>query len=129
DASLIVVGNKRVQGVAGRVLGSIARDVAAHASCDVYIAHTHTRKCAAPGGAGNFRVGAGWGQTRHVPRKTATASSYSITMRLHTSVDHGVVGEVATAIAGAGGMVTAIDVAESSTERLTVDVTCSAADA
>ncbi|HWJ67537.1 MAG TPA: NAD-dependent malic enzyme [Nocardioides sp.] len=50
-------------------------------------------------------------------------------MRLHTSVDHGVVGEVATAIAGAGGMVTAIDVAESSSNRLTVDVTCSAADA
>lgn len=43
-ADLIVVGNKRVQGVAGRVLGSIARDVAAHASCDVYVAHTHTRK-------------------------------------------------------------------------------------
>ncbi|KRB77429.1 malate dehydrogenase [Nocardioides sp. Root190] len=50
-------------------------------------------------------------------------------MRLHTTVDHGVVGEVATAIAGAGGMVTAIDVAESSNQRLTVDVTCSAADA
>ncbi|KRC55140.1 MULTISPECIES: NAD-dependent malic enzyme [unclassified Nocardioides] len=50
-------------------------------------------------------------------------------MRLHTTVDHGVVGEVATAIAGAGGMVTAIDVAESSSNRLTVDVTCSAADA
>ncbi|MFD1247024.1 NAD-dependent malic enzyme [Nocardioides ginsengisoli] len=50
-------------------------------------------------------------------------------MRLHTTVDHGVVGEVATAIASAGGMVTAIDVAESSTSRLTVDVTCSAADA
>lgn len=42
-AGLIVVGNKRVQGVAGRVLGSIARDVAAHASCDVYVAHTHSR--------------------------------------------------------------------------------------
>jgi len=40
DADLIVVGNKRVQGIA-RVLGSIARDVAAHAPCDVYIAHTH----------------------------------------------------------------------------------------
>ncbi|WP_370291690.1 NAD-dependent malic enzyme [Nocardioides sp.] len=50
-------------------------------------------------------------------------------MRLHTTVDHGVVGEVATAIAAAGGMVTAIDVAESSNARLTVDVTCSAADA
>ena len=43
-AELIVVGNKRVQGVAGRVLGSIARDVASHASCDVYVAHTHARK-------------------------------------------------------------------------------------
>lgn len=43
DAELIVVGNKRVQGIAGRVLGSIARDVAAHASCDVYVAHTHQK--------------------------------------------------------------------------------------
>lgn len=42
DASLIVVGNKRVQGVA-RVLGSIATDVAHKAPCDVYIAHTHSK--------------------------------------------------------------------------------------
>lgn len=42
DADVIVVGNKRVQGLT-RVLGSIARDVAAHASCDVYVAHTHQR--------------------------------------------------------------------------------------
>jgi len=41
-ADLIVVGNKRVQGIA-RVLGSVARDVAVHAPCDVYIAHTHHR--------------------------------------------------------------------------------------
>lgn len=41
-ASVIVVGNKRVQGLA-RVLGSIAQDVAQRASCDVYIAHTHQR--------------------------------------------------------------------------------------
>jgi malate dehydrogenase (oxaloacetate-decarboxylating) len=59
----------------------------------------------------------------------ATTSSYSITMRLHTAPDHGVVGAVATAIASAGGIVTAIDVAESSHERLVVDVTCSASDA
>jgi malate dehydrogenase (oxaloacetate-decarboxylating) len=59
----------------------------------------------------------------------ATASSYSITMRLHTAPDHGVVGKVATAIAREGGIVTAIDVADSSHERLVVDVTCSAADA
>jgi malate dehydrogenase (oxaloacetate-decarboxylating) len=60
---------------------------------------------------------------------SATPSSYSITMRLHTAPDHGVVGAVATAIATAGGIVTAIDVADSSHERLVVDVTCSAADA
>lgn len=42
DADVIVVGNKRVQGLS-RVLGSIAREVAAHASCDVYVAHTHVR--------------------------------------------------------------------------------------
>jgi malate dehydrogenase (oxaloacetate-decarboxylating) len=59
----------------------------------------------------------------------ATTSSYSITMRLHTLPDHGVVGAVATAIAQAGGIVTAVDVAESSHERLVVDVTCSASDA
>jgi malate dehydrogenase (oxaloacetate-decarboxylating) len=58
----------------------------------------------------------------------ATASSYSITMRLYTDPDHAVVGQVATEIAKAGGIVTAIDVAESSHERLTVDVTCSASD-
>ncbi|WP_235735512.1 NAD-dependent malic enzyme [Nocardioides alcanivorans] len=58
----------------------------------------------------------------------ATASSYSITMRLHTSPDHGVVGQVATTLAKAGGVVTAIDVAESTHLRLVVDVTCSAVD-
>ncbi len=59
----------------------------------------------------------------------ATASSYSITMRLHAHPDAGVVGAVATAIAHEGGVVTAIDVTESSYDRLVVDVTCSAADA
>lgn len=38
-ATLIVVGNKRVQGPS-RVLGSIAAGVARHAACDVYIAVT-----------------------------------------------------------------------------------------
>jgi malate dehydrogenase (oxaloacetate-decarboxylating) len=61
--------------------------------------------------------------------RTATPSSYSITMRLHTAPDHAVVGSVATAIAAAGGIVTAIDVAESSHDRLVLDVTCSAGDA
>ncbi|WP_340537814.1 NAD-dependent malic enzyme [Nocardioides sp. GXZ039] len=61
--------------------------------------------------------------------RNATTSSYSITMRLHTAPDHAVVGAVATSIAEAGGIVTAIDVAESSNTRLVLDVTCSAADA
>ena len=39
DAGLIVVGNRRVQGV-GRILGSVAASVAAHAPCDVYIVKT-----------------------------------------------------------------------------------------
>lgn len=42
DADLIVVGNKRVQGLS-RVLGSIASEIAHKAHCDVYIAHTHHR--------------------------------------------------------------------------------------
>lgn len=40
DASLIVVGNARVQTIA-RVLGSVAAAVAHHAPCDVYIANTN----------------------------------------------------------------------------------------
>jgi nucleotide-binding universal stress UspA family protein len=40
EASVIVVGNKRVQGAA-RVLGSIAGDVAKRAPCNVFIVHTH----------------------------------------------------------------------------------------
>lgn len=43
EADLIVVGNRRVQGAA-RILGSIATEVARKAPCDVYIAHTHTRR-------------------------------------------------------------------------------------
>jgi nucleotide-binding universal stress UspA family protein len=42
EAELIVVGNRRVQGV-GRILGSIATDIAHKAPCDVYIAYTHAR--------------------------------------------------------------------------------------
>jgi len=39
EASVIVVGNKRVQG-ASRILGSIALDVAKSAPCNVLIVHT-----------------------------------------------------------------------------------------
>ena len=38
-ASIIVVGNRRVQNAA-RVLGAIALDVAKHAPCNVYVVHT-----------------------------------------------------------------------------------------
>jgi nucleotide-binding universal stress UspA family protein len=38
-ASMIVVGNRRMQGI-GRLLGSVASDVAHHAPCDVYIVKT-----------------------------------------------------------------------------------------
>jgi malate dehydrogenase (oxaloacetate-decarboxylating) len=61
-------------------------------------------------------------------RRAATSASYSITMRLHTELDPGMIGAVATVIAQAGGIVTAIDVAESRHDRLVVDVTCSATD-
>lgn len=40
DASVIVVGNKRMQGIA-RVLGSVPAAVAHHAPCDVYIVNTN----------------------------------------------------------------------------------------
>jgi malate dehydrogenase (oxaloacetate-decarboxylating) len=59
---------------------------------------------------------------------SVTPSSYSITMRLYTAPDFAVVGTVATTIASAGGIVTAIDVAESRHDMLVVDVTCSAND-
>lgn len=39
EASMIVVGNRRVQG-AQRILGSIAADVVRHAPCDVLVVHT-----------------------------------------------------------------------------------------
>ena len=61
-------------------------------------------------------------------RAAATSASYSITMRLHTDLDPSLVGTTATAIASAGGIVTALDVVESLRDRLVVDVTCSATD-
>ena len=41
-SDLIVVGNRRVQGPA-RILGSVARSVAALAPCDLYVVNTHQR--------------------------------------------------------------------------------------
>ncbi|HVE30522.1 MAG TPA: NAD-dependent malic enzyme [Mycobacteriales bacterium] len=59
-------------------------------------------------------------------RPVPTSASYSITARLQADPDPAVVGRIATAIGTAGGVVTAIDVAESRQNWITVDVTCSA---
>ena len=59
-------------------------------------------------------------------RPVPTSASYSITVRLQADPDPAVVGRIATAVGTAGGVVTAIDVAESRHDRITVDVTCSA---
>ena len=60
------------------------------------------------------------------PRPLPTSASYGITVRLYAAPSSSVVGELATAVGRAGGLVTAIDVSESRTDRITVDVTCSA---
>src|SRR3954465_9719460 len=59
-------------------------------------------------------------------RPLPTSASYGITVRLYASPSPSVVGELATAVGAAGGLVTAIDVSESRSDRITVDVTCSA---
>jgi malate dehydrogenase (oxaloacetate-decarboxylating) len=65
---------------------------------------------------------------RRMRRPLPTSASYSITVRLFTETDPTVVGRVATAVGDAGGVVTAVDVADSRHDRLVVDVTCSATD-
>jgi malate dehydrogenase (oxaloacetate-decarboxylating) len=54
------------------------------------------------------------------------SASYSITVRLEVTPDPRVLGHVTTAVAETGGAVTALDVAESHSDRLVVDLTCSA---
>jgi malate dehydrogenase (oxaloacetate-decarboxylating) len=61
-----------------------------------------------------------------VSRPLPTSASYGITVRLYSAPSPSVVGELATAVGQAGGLVTAIDVSESRPDRITVDVTCSA---
>jgi malate dehydrogenase (oxaloacetate-decarboxylating) len=61
-------------------------------------------------------------------RALPTSASYSITVRLMSDTDPSVVGRVATAVGQAGGVVTAIDVADSRHDRIVVDITCSATD-
>src|SRR5688572_20160443 len=69
------------------------------------------------------------GESPAVPRGLVTSASYSITVRLTASGDPASIGRIATAVGSAGGAVTAIDVVDSRSDGLTVDVTCSAADA
>jgi malate dehydrogenase (oxaloacetate-decarboxylating) len=59
-------------------------------------------------------------------RPLPTSASYGITVRLYSAPSQSVVGELATAVGHAGGLVTAVDVSESRTDRITVDITCSA---
>ena len=40
NADLLVVGNKGLNSIAGRILGSVPLDVARHAGIDVLIVHT-----------------------------------------------------------------------------------------
>jgi malate dehydrogenase (oxaloacetate-decarboxylating) len=56
------------------------------------------------------------------------SASSSITVRLDVPADPASVGRLTTAVGGAGGVVTALDVTESHPDRIVVDVTCSAFD-
>ncbi len=59
----------------------------------------------------------------------STSPGYSITVRAQTPQVPGATGELAVAVASAGGSLTALDVVESTREGLVVDVTCDAVDA
>ncbi len=59
-------------------------------------------------------------------RPLPTSASYGITVRLYAVPSPSAVGELATAVGRAGGLVTAIDVSDSRPDRITVDVSCSA---
>jgi malate dehydrogenase (oxaloacetate-decarboxylating) len=54
---------------------------------------------------------------------------YSITVRVQAPAVAGMIGDLTTAIGKAGGVVTALDVAESHETHIVVDVSCNAADA
>ncbi len=61
-------------------------------------------------------------------RPTPTTASHVITVRVHAIPSPVLVGTIATSVGGCGGLVTAIDVADSRPDRMTIDITCSAAD-
>ena len=51
---------------------------------------------------------------------------YTITVRLSAAPSASIIGQIATAVGDAGGMVTAIDVVDSHPEEMTIDLSCSA---
>src|SRR5262245_31822668 len=53
---------------------------------------------------------------------------YAITVRVEAPSSTNATGDLVAAVAGAGGSVTALDVAESHVDRLVVDVSCNASD-
>jgi malate dehydrogenase (oxaloacetate-decarboxylating) len=61
-----------------------------------------------------------------VSRQLPTSASYGIIVRIYAVPSSSVVGELATAVGSAGGLVTAIDVSDSRADRITIDVSCSA---
>ena len=54
------------------------------------------------------------------------SAGYSVTMRLELPPEPNAMGQVAVAVSGSGGAVTALDVVESRHDRLVVDLTCNA---
>jgi malate dehydrogenase (oxaloacetate-decarboxylating) len=59
----------------------------------------------------------------------APNASYSITMRVQLDTDPRGIGRITTAVGDAAGTVTAVDVVESGTGGMVVDLTCNASDA
>ena len=58
-----------------------------------------------------------------------TSPGYSITVRVEAPQTFGATAELASAVSGAGGSLTALDVVESSSDGIVVDVSCDAIDA
>ena len=69
------------------------------------------------------------GERENILSVTALPSvSYSITVRLEVPAGGAAVSQLTSAVEGAGGAVTALDVTASGPQRLRIDVTCAARD-
>jgi len=56
------------------------------------------------------------------------SAGYSITIRVAVPADASAVGRLTTAVGGAGGLITALDIVDSTADRVLVDITCDTAD-